>query len=63
MGPITAIIMAAATSQPGLYAGPRLNDCRQVMTLASMERAAPDRAKKAPKPKPATRPCITLASV
>jgi hypothetical protein len=63
MGPITAIIMAAVTAQPGVYAGPRLNDCRHSLSLASLERAAPDRQRKAPKPKPAGRPCVTLASV
>jgi hypothetical protein len=63
MGPITVIVMAAATAQPGIYSGTRLNDCRQSFSLAALERTAPERQKKAPKAKPAARPCITLASV
>jgi hypothetical protein len=62
MGPITAIIMAAATAQPGISSNVRLNDCRQTFSLAALERAGPEKAKKAPKPKPAARPCVTLAS-
>jgi hypothetical protein len=63
MGPVSVILMAAATAQPGAYTNTRLHDCRQSYSLASLERPAPERARKAPKPKPAARPCITLASV